>query len=128
MRVRAVAIIIRENKVLVIHRQRDNLDYYVLPGGGVKVGETPEQACIREVEEETRLRAQAPLQIFQLLNNENPEYYFLIRSFFGTAEVGNFKKSSPNNTYALEWIERSDIHTINLQPSILKEVIKSVNE
>ena len=109
--------------MLVIHRHRDNLDYYVLPGGGVKAGETPEQACIREVEEETRLLAKAPKQIFQFLNNENPEYYFLIRTFPGTPEVGDFKKSNPNNMYTLEWIDRSDINTINLQPSIIKEII-----
>ena len=55
MKNRAAALIIRNQKLLVFHRQKLNRDYYSLPGGGVQLEETFEEACIREVKEETGL-------------------------------------------------------------------------
>ena len=52
---RAAAIIIRDGKVLLFHRQKPGRDYYILPGGGVELEESFEEACIREVKEETGL-------------------------------------------------------------------------
>lgn len=53
-RVAARAVIVRDGKVALMHARRD--DYYKLPGGGVDPDESVEEACIREVREETGLR------------------------------------------------------------------------
>lgn len=45
------AIVCRDEKVLVIHSRK--YDYYKFPGGGLEKGETPEEALIREVKEES---------------------------------------------------------------------------
>ena len=47
---RVGAIIINDNKLLVIHDERST--YYYLPGARVKMKETAEKTIIREVEEE----------------------------------------------------------------------------
>ena len=47
----ARAVICVNEKVLVIHSLK--YDYYKFPGGGIEEGETPEDALIREVKEET---------------------------------------------------------------------------
>jgi ADP-ribose pyrophosphatase YjhB (NUDIX family) len=50
------AAIFRDGKVLIVRRGRaPAMGVYTLPGGGVEVGETLEQAVIREVREETAL-------------------------------------------------------------------------
>lgn len=48
------ALILRNNKVLMVKQyvQRGDI-VWNFPGGGIEEGETPEQACIREVKEET---------------------------------------------------------------------------
>src|SRR5215469_11680342 len=57
------ASIFREGRVLIVRRARPPaLGLYTLPGGGVELGETLEQAVIREVREETGL-AIAPLAL-----------------------------------------------------------------
>ena len=68
MRKASRAIVIHENKLLVIHRNKFGKEYYTLPGGNIEVGETPEQALFREVQEET------------MVNIENPRFVILEHS------------------------------------------------
>jgi ADP-ribose pyrophosphatase YjhB (NUDIX family) len=57
------AAIFRDGRVLIVRRSRPPAHgLYTLPGGGVELGETLEQAIIREVREETGL-AIAPLAL-----------------------------------------------------------------
>ncbi len=50
------AAIFREGRVLIVRRARPPAHgIYTLPGGGVELGETLEEAVIREVQEETAL-------------------------------------------------------------------------
>jgi 8-oxo-dGTP diphosphatase len=57
------AAIFREGRVLIVRRGRPPAHgLYTLPGGGVELGETLEEAIIREVREETGLEI-APLEL-----------------------------------------------------------------
>jgi 8-oxo-dGTP diphosphatase len=49
------AAIFRAERVLIVRRGTPMQGVYTLPGGGVELGETLEQAVIREVREETGL-------------------------------------------------------------------------
>ncbi len=50
------ALIFDEGRVLLAHRR--DIDWWNLPGGGMEIGETVEEAIRREVREETGLEAQ----------------------------------------------------------------------
>jgi 8-oxo-dGTP diphosphatase len=57
------AAIFRDGRVLIVRRARPPAHgLYTLPGGGVELGETLEQAVIREVREETALQV-APVAL-----------------------------------------------------------------
>ncbi len=49
-------IVFSEDRKAIVLVQRRDLPVWVLPGGGLDAGETPEQGVVREVEEETGLR------------------------------------------------------------------------
>lgn len=48
----AQCLIVSNNKILMVKHKRIDREYYTLPGGGIENGETPEQAAIRELQEE----------------------------------------------------------------------------
>lgn len=52
---RSVAIVIRDGKILMERVFYFGREFYTLPGGGIEKGETPEQACLRELKEECGL-------------------------------------------------------------------------
>ena len=64
MRRAARAIVIKNDQLLVMHRNKFGRVYDTLPGGNVELGETPEQALLREVDEETGIGIQNPRLIY----------------------------------------------------------------
>lgn len=50
---RVCAMMISNGKILAMHDERS--PYYYLPGGRVKIGETAEDAVIREIQEELNI-------------------------------------------------------------------------
>lgn len=79
MRNRSMALVVRDNKILMIHTYRFNRYIYELPGGGIEAGEMPEEAAIRELREECGLKGtiNRPLNVLHRKNG-NAEYVFLV--------------------------------------------------
>jgi 8-oxo-dGTP diphosphatase len=55
-RIRVAALIVRGGQVLLVKHRKDNQEYWMLPGGGVDLGEGLTEALSRELEEETGLQ------------------------------------------------------------------------
>ena len=55
MRNRSMAIVIRDNKILMEKVFYFNRYFYTIPGGGIEEGETPEKTALRELKEECGL-------------------------------------------------------------------------
>ena len=122
---RAVGIIIKDDKILLMHRFKKRREYWVFPGGGIKRGEKPEGALIREMKEETSLNVKIDKLLFKLENQfkkeyggnvfgDALEYYFLIKEFSGKMALGwpERGRMNANNRYYLEWGELSKIKEI----------------
>lgn len=48
---RVRAVIVKDNKIILIKRVKSNETYWVFPGGGIEPGETKEVALLREISE-----------------------------------------------------------------------------
>src|SRR4028118_898920 len=119
MNERAAAIIINNGSLLLMHRKKPGQEYYVLPGGSVESGETPEEACVREVKEETGLVVTLEQKLASIDNDGRMEHYFLTSSVEGNLAIGEpeSERQSPDNQYSLEWINLENMEHINLQPT-----------
>lgn len=97
----------------------------MLPGGSVEEGEKVEQACVREVQEETGLVVSLQEQIWTNVNNGRIEHYFLAPVVRGELRLGypEAARQSPTNRYTLSWIDAEQLAQINLQPLALREVV-----
>lgn len=105
MRVRAVAVVIDGGKVLVIAREKAGKKYCVLPGGGVEPDESLEEACLRELREETALQGTIVrrLAIPGLADEEAAYFEVAVRTRrlrLGGPEV---ERSSAMNSYEPLW-------------------------
>ena len=82
------AVIVRDGKILLTHEL--NSTWWLLPGGGLEEGETPEACVIREVEEETGLLVR-PLRQFLFMHEYYEEYrytgYFFVCEVTGKGQM-----------------------------------------
>ena len=111
----ARAIIERDGKVLVMHSRKFN--YYKFPGGGIEQGETPEQALVREVREESGyfVRPETIEEYGSVLrrnrDNKDPEAIFEQQNFYYFCEIGDERVPVVQEDYEIEeafepvWVE-----------------------
>ena len=134
MRCRAGVIIYCKpiRSVLLIHRKKDNKEYYVIPGGGLKNNESYEEAAKREIMEELGIKIQKFSEFFTLTVNNQVERYFISYSdVYENVEIQGeeeeLKRSNPNNCYNPCWVNISTIQDVNLLPSEMKKHITKLN-
>jgi 8-oxo-dGTP pyrophosphatase MutT (NUDIX family) len=124
MRNRAAAIILRNGELLLIHRQKPGRDYYILPGGGVDLDESFEEACVREVKEETGLDVLGVQMVYRYFYRGSEEVYFVTRVSAGEPVLGGSEaqRQSPDNQYHFEWVTAEQLAEKNLQPLAARRI------
>jgi 8-oxo-dGTP diphosphatase len=78
------AIIYKEGKILCVQRGENKYDYiskkYEFPGGKIELGEGKEQALIREIFEELKIKIDL-LDEFLTINHTYPDFDLIMHSF-----------------------------------------------
>lgn len=104
-RVGCRGIVVRESRMLISHEV--NTDYYLIPGGGLESGETPEECCVREVREETGYVVK-PIRHFLTMHEFYEEYEYVSHYFvcgvIGQAEQ-NLTDAERERGLIPEWMD-----------------------
>lgn len=88
-RVGCRGIVIKDSRMLISHEV--NADYYLIPGGGLEVDETPEECCIREICEETGYIVKPSIHFLTI--NEYYEAYKFISHYFLCDIIGESEQT-----------------------------------
>lgn len=78
-RPRACGALFQNNSVLMVQHVEPTRSYWTLPGGGLEPGESPADAVVREMLEETGIQVRVVRLIIEhTLEDFEPEHIFLV--------------------------------------------------
>ena len=130
---RVCAIILNDGKILAMHDERS--PYFYLPGGRVKLGETAEEAVIREIEEELNITARIvrPLWLNQGFFKEDVDglqyheiciYFLMDISDTPLLSRGNqFIQQEGVRKHTFQWLKYEQLQHEYFYPIFLKKKI-----
>lgn len=117
---RSAGIVIKDGKVLLIHRFNKGDEYWVFPGGGVEEGETPEQAAVREMDEETMITVVPKKFLYHITWDTGEENFFYLCEYISgepqlrpdSVEVEQMKNGE--QVFEPLWVEIEKLHSLKL--------------
>ena len=133
---RVSGVIVRDGKVLLV--EMDNAGFFCLPGGHVELGETTEEAMIREMKEETT----KDTYIKEYLGNI--ENFFVNKHNVSIHEIASyylmdFKDDEIKDLSRIEndegtlvnlnfkWFDLKELKNVNIKPAYLRDILNKDN-
>ena len=118
------AFIWKNDKVLLLKRAKGEKvfpEHWELPGGKVEYAEKPEDAVIREIQEETGLKIKVgrPYSAFSYLWGE--KHYIYIQ-YFCEILSGEIKLSEERSDYL--WAEKNDLKNLQITEQMRKVILE----
>ena len=131
---RVVGVIVKDDKYLV--QNIDGKDYYVLPGGHVRIGESSDDALIREVREELEIDIlKNEFRLFcyheNIYEKDNRIEHWIEQYYIVNAKLEKDSWSFVENdidgvkTLNYSFVSKEELNKIDLKPLSVKELIIS---
>lgn len=120
------AVVVHEGRTVLIRRGKEPMyGRWIVPGGTVELGETLEQACVRELREETGLEVR-PLEVLTVFDRierhgDDVRYHYVIVDYLCSWVGGELQAGSD----ALEaaWASREELKDYNLPAKALEVIL-----
>jgi ubiquinone/menaquinone biosynthesis C-methylase UbiE/ADP-ribose pyrophosphatase YjhB (NUDIX family)/uncharacterized protein YbaR (Trm112 family) len=118
-RQRAGALVVHNRKLLAFRSEADAQAYWRIPGGGIELNETPEQAAKRELQEELGVT----IGIEKLFgpyfrHSHKAEWYFLAEAASDNLPAENTR--APEDDCFIHWLPVDHLANYEIRPPALK--------
>jgi 8-oxo-dGTP diphosphatase len=117
-RLTSAVLVVQDGKFLLAERNKENYyGYWVIPGGGVKFGETIQEAALREIKEETNL----DVELIKLIGHKEvinvPGSYHSI-TFFHIAKPNHTNIEAKGDVSAAKFFTIEEIKKLKIAESV----------
>ncbi len=126
--IRAVAILVKGDEVLLIYRKNVK-EYFVFPGGGVEDGESVEQAVIREMQEETTIDVSINKLLYHHIYDDGTQQFFYLCDYVkGEPKLREdseekMKMLEGKDFYEPLWIKIEKLSTMLVYPLEVRDLL-----
>ncbi len=124
---RAAAVIMNENRVLAMSDERS--PYFYLPGGKIALGETAEEAALRELREELGIEAKVvrPLYVAQsFFTEEGSGESFHEICFYILIDCSDTDLASRGKSFIINGLDVADLENEYFYPTFLRKRMKEL--
>ncbi len=128
MKARAAVILIRNDRIALIERDRLGKHYFVFPGGKIEAGESPAFAAQREAKEELGLDIRIGSMVAEVWYLGSPQYYYLADRIdgqfgHGTGAEMSSLPDSKKGTYLPIWLPVDELLSQQVLPKFMAEFV-----
>ena len=124
MRLRVAGVLVHDNKLLLVQHEKEGKRYWLLPGGGVRLGEPLYDSLIREFYEELNLRITVR-GLFFVVETVSPQGNHILQpTFHVTAEnMDEIQLGSDKRVVDYAFFRQDTINELSLYPDIKEEML-----
>lgn len=113
------AIIAHENRILATQRGSGEFkDGWEFPGGKVEPGETPEQAIVREIQEELVVEI-APQKLVTTVEYDYPKFHLTMHCFLSRIVSGKINLLEHEDA---KWLAQDELDSVDWLPADVEVV------
>jgi ADP-ribose pyrophosphatase YjhB (NUDIX family) len=124
MRVRVAGVLVHDNRLLLVQHEKDSKTYWLLPGGGVGLGERLQESLVREFTEELSLQVTVMDLLFVVETVSPRGEHILQPTFLVTAEnIDDIHLGSDKRVVDYSFFRQDTINEVTLYPDIKEELL-----
>ncbi len=124
MRVRVAGVLVHDNRLLLVQHEKDSKTYWLLPGGGVGLGERLQDSLVREFTEEVNLQVTV-MDLLLVVETVSPQGEHILQpTFLVTAEnIDDIHLGSDKRVVDYSFFRQDTINEVTLYPDIKEELL-----